>query len=48
MKKLFGFIAAIMIVWFIVSIIDVNAHNLTNQNYWEYNMFTMFMEVIDK
>lgn len=48
MKKLLGFIAAIMIVWFIVSIIDINTHNLTDQNYWEYNLFVMFMEVIGK
>lgn len=48
MKKLLGFIAIVLILWFIVSIVDVNMHNLTTQTYWKYNMFTMFMEVIGK
>lgn len=48
MKKLLGFIAAILIVWFIISVVDVNLHNLTTQSYWKYNMFKMFMEVIGK
>ena len=48
MKKLLGFIATVLIIWFIVSIVDINMHNMTTQSYWKYNMFTMFMEVIGK
>ena len=48
MKKLLGFIATVLIIWFIVSIVDVNMHNMTTQSYWKYNMFTLFMEVIGK
>ena len=47
MKKLLGFIAAIFIVWIIVSFFDVITHNLTNQEYLEFNAFKVFMEVID-
>ncbi len=48
MKKLFGFIAIVLLVWFVASIVDVDLHNMTNQSYWKYNMFTLFMEVIGK
>ena len=48
MKKLFGFIAIILILWFIISIVDIDIHNMTTQTYWKYNMFTMFMEVTGK
>ena len=48
MKKLLGFIAIILILWFIISIVDIDIHNMTTQTYWKYNLFTMFMEVIGK
>lgn len=48
MKKLLGFIAIILILWFIISIVDIDIHNMTTQTYWKYNMFTKFMEVIGK
>lgn len=48
MKKLFGFIAIILLIWFIVSLIDVDIHNMSTQSYWKYNMFNLFMEVTDK
>lgn len=48
MKKLFSFIAIVLLIWFIVSLIDVDIHNMSTQSYWKYNMFNLFMEVTDK
>ena len=39
MKKILAIIVIIILVWILASIIDVNLHNLTTQQYASWNIF---------
>ena len=38
-EKIAIIIAIIILMWILVSFIDINAHNLTDQQYHPYNFF---------
>jgi hypothetical protein len=45
-ERIIAFISALFILWGVVSFIEVNCKNLTeNPTYWEGNMFIYLMEI---
>ena len=45
-ERAIGIISALFILWGVVSFIEVNCKNLTeNPTYWEGNMFVVLMEI---
>lgn len=40
-EKISVVISALFIVWFILSFIDINAHNLTDQQYHQLNLIRL-------
>ena len=34
-------VALLLLVWVVVSFVDITSHNLTTFQYWEYNLFIL-------
>ncbi len=41
-KNLIFLVSILFMVWIVASFINVNLHNLTDQNFATWNLFTMF------
>ena len=44
LEKIFNGICAIVLIWLVLSFVDVNIHNLGDQQYAWWNLFVLIFE----
>lgn len=40
-EKIIVAVAALLLIWLVISFIDINLHNLGNEHYMKWNLFSL-------